>query len=377
MPEESTLFTDEELKNIDTGLAIAAAACSAIAPSAPACWAMAGAMSGILHGADWFWDNVVPDEVKQFIHDNVAAEGVFDWQTLYDPIFKFCVESHANAVRSVDAAWDEMRRKAGLPPAPSPAGAFLNDWVNRNGWRDGALVHFKVAGEKRWMKLEPGLGPWAIDWQKPMPKRAREGGMTAFAQTIVNLLHAHRLSVLQRAVDATMAFVALSLTGTTWKVDAGPVREAAWIHGTAVTPERRGELSGARVFGSGARFHAKWGKQLWFHAQIPAPAVIDGVRPVCAKVFLMFQTRLARLEALHVYDGAHKVASFDGLAFEDDHSLVLDAANARLLFPCPTIHSGLGLSALVRFGTGMRVPGDRTDPWVHFSAAGADFNRSA
>jgi hypothetical protein len=346
-------------------------------PSAPACWVVAGTLTGILYTADWFWDEILPKEVKQFILDTVMAEGVFDWQTLYDPIFKFCVESHANAVRSADAAWDEMRRNAGLPPSPSPAGAFLNDWINRNGWRDGALVHFKVAGKQRWMKLEPESAPWAISWSPSMPKRAREGGKVAFAQTIVNLLHAHRLSVLQRAMDATMAFVALSLTGTTWKVDAGPVREAAWIHGTAVTPERRSDLSDARVFGSGARFHARSGKQAWFHAQIPTPAVIDEARPVCTKVFLMFQTHLARLEALHVYDGAHKIASFDNLAFEGDHSLVLDAANARLLFPFPTIHSGLGLSALFRFGTGLMVPGDRTHPWVHFSAAGADFNRSA
>lgn len=377
MPEENTLLTDEELDNIGKGAAIWAAACSAVAgPSAPSCWAVAGLVMAELYTADWIWDNVVPDSVKALIKDHVGAEGVFDWQTLYDPIFKFCVDSHANTVLSVDATWYEMRRKAGLPPAPSPAGAFLNDWVNRNGWRDGALVHFKVAGKERWLKLEPENGPWAIRWG-PMPKRAREGGKTAFAQTIVNVLRAHRLSVLQRAVEATMAFVALSLTGTTWKVDAGPVREAAWIHGTAVKPERRGDLSNAHVFGYGARFHAEWGKRLWFHAQIPTPAVIDETRPVCAKVFLMFQTKQAKLEALHVYDGAHKVASFDDLVSEGDHSLALDAANARLLFPCPTIHSGLGLSALFRFGTGLKSPGDPTNPWVYFSAAGADFNRSA
>ncbi|MBS0122851.1 DUF6623 family protein [Thetidibacter halocola] len=374
MPEEDTLFTDEELQDISTAAALAAAGCSAVsAAAAPTCWAVAGGAISALYTADWIWDNLVPDAVKSFIYDHVAAEGVFDWQTLYDPIYKFCVESHAKAVLSVDAAWAEMH---GQPPGPSPAGAFLNDWVNRNGWRKAVEVDFKVDGKMRWMKLRPDLGPWVIEWGPSMPKRADTGGKEAFAKTIVNILTAHRLSVLQRAVQETLVFTALSLTGTAWKVYAGPVREAVWVHGSSVTPERRGDLSAAQVFGSGARYHAKPGQRAWFHVQVPTPALIDDIRPVCTKIFLMFQTSGARMEALHVYDGAHRVAQFDDLAFDGDHHIGFDAANARLLFPCPTIQSGLSLSSLIHFGPGV-ASGQSTDPWVHFTTAGADFNRSA
>jgi len=363
---DTTIFTDEELEDLDKALATAAAVCAGLG-GGPTCAMVAGVFSSAAHWIDWVWDDVIPDGWK--------AEGVYDWQTPYDPIFKELCSIHERAVLVVDETWRRVRTEKGLPPQPSLAGAFLNDWVYRNGWQDGGKKTFEAESKERWIALDPASGPWAFK-RGPMPKRGREPTIKAFVAAILDLMHAKRLSVLNAAIRATMEFIALDVCGSRWKTNAGKIREASWVHGTAFDCERRSDVHAVERLGWGTRYSADLGRSLWFHIQIPTPVLIDEIRPVCSKVFLLYETAGCRLRALHVYDGANKILEISNLSGSGNQKESLNSSNSWLLFPCPTVQSGLGLSALIGFQEAPAGGPSTARPWVTFSTAGADFNRS-
>lgn len=144
--------------------------------------------------------------------------------------------------------------------------------------------------------------------------------------------------------------------------------QANWIHGTAVQLEKEGYFISKARTGFGAVFRTHGGQ--WFHFAIPTPVIVDSTRSTLKKVFVLFKTEgSARITSLHLYDGAKKFASFDGLSLNGDHSQSLDPNNVWLPNPPHEMLFGLGLSLHVEFGN--PTPGGV--PGIWFMTAGADF----
>ncbi len=162
------------------------------------------------------------------------------------------------------------------------------------------------------------------------------------------------------------------------------IKRAVWVHGNAVTAERPGDLAGEVRIGWGSSFLLKPGTDNWFHVSIPTPVLIDGVRPKLSKVFVLFTTSKSEgggefgeggmfqgsvIDALHLYDGAKKVKSFDETR-TGKHTAKIDAANTWAIDAPLTIYYGLGLSIHAR---APQVMSDDAPQPVEFATIGADF----
>lgn len=144
--------------------------------------------------------------------------------------------------------------------------------------------------------------------------------------------------------------------------------QAYWVHGTAVQIEREGYFVTKQHAGFGAIFRTHGAE--WFHFAIPTPVIVDGTRSSLKKVFVLFKTEgTAKITNIHVYDGNAKIAAFDNIARDGDHSTVIDKDNSWLVAPSPEIKFGLGISVNVNFGP----PTKLGVPAIMFVTAGADF----
>lgn len=144
-------------------------------------------------------------------------------------------------------------------------------------------------------------------------------------------------------------------------------KQAMWVQGTSVQAEREGYFISKSRPGWGAVFKTQGTE--WFHFAIPTPVIFGGHDSTIQKVFVLYKTGLgAKIEALHIYDGANRIQIFDDLNLEGDHSHGIDANNVWQINPVH-IKYGLGLSASVNFG--QATPAGV--PEITFISAGADF----
>lgn len=145
---------------------------------------------------------------------------------------------------------------------------------------------------------------------------------------------------------------------------------AVWVHGSAFQAEDLGVLKGTQRLGWGTLFRGKAGAFGWFHISIPAPVIIDNVRPKLDKIFVFYKTTGAEIRSVHVWDGPRKMKAFDGLRLNGDHSNGIAPTNSWSLTPPPTIQFGLGLSIGVQFAIGFD---SQITTEILFTTAGADF----
>lgn len=124
--------------------------------------------------------------------------------------------------------------------------------------------------------------------------------------------------------------------------------------------------------------HYGWGTEIqmaagnasnWFHVPFTTvftPQVQDNLRYRLFQVYLLFRTDYATLTAIHVWDGAKKIAEFNGLKVVGDHSAGIEISNQYDVIPAALIRTGLGISFHVdfvsKYGSSFIV-----------AAAGADF----
>jgi hypothetical protein len=145
------------------------------------------------------------------------------------------------------------------------------------------------------------------------------------------------------------------------------IKQAMWVHGTAVQAEREGYFI--------ARWRPAWGAIFktqgaeWFHFAVPTPVIIGNQNSTLQKVFVLYKTGLgAKITQLHVFDGGAKIQEFLDLLLSGDHSQALDGQNSWILNPIH-VKFGLGLSVHVEFGNATA----NGVPEITFASAGADF----
>lgn len=146
------------------------------------------------------------------------------------------------------------------------------------------------------------------------------------------------------------------------------VKAAMWVHGNAVCAQSPGPHLNTIRSGWGTQFKTG-SSDHWFHFPFAAPIISDDIRPVLAKIFVLYSTNGdAKLTAVHVYDGQKKVKAFDNLSLQGNHAGAVDASNSWAVNPPLTIYFGLGISVGVHFGaTSVAIPE------IVFYSAGADF----
>lgn len=145
------------------------------------------------------------------------------------------------------------------------------------------------------------------------------------------------------------------------------IKQAMWVHGTAVQTEREGYHINLNRVGWGTKISSH-GEE-WFHFAIPTPVIFGGKNSELQKAFVFFKTTMsAKIINVHLYDGKKKFKVFEGLNLSGTHDDKLDKLNT---FQVNSVHIkfGLGLSVNVDFGksTPQGVPS------ITFAAAGADF----
>lgn len=151
------------------------------------------------------------------------------------------------------------------------------------------------------------------------------------------------------------------------------VKAEQWVHGTLFDVEYPDRLTSQNRRGWGYECSMKSGQNNWFHISVPTPAVLDGQRPKLSKVYVLFSTKmgsamfLSSLNAIHLYDGYHKIKSFESLNLSGDYLENLVAENSWEINPHVIIYSGLGIS--LKFNaTG--APGGSS---IKLATAGAEF----
>ena len=160
-----------------------------------------------------------------------------------------------------------------------------------------------------------------------------------------------------------------------------------WVHGTAFRPEEAVAFSARRGWGGFFRGNPSvYDKQAhhwegphsvshWFHAAVPTPVILEGVRPRFTRLFLLYHADQAWLRQVHLWDGARRVHGFDlsGVNATGTHHHELDDLNTFRLDESHTLRFALGVSVQVEFQRGqlstLQVGGGE----ILFTAAGADF----
>lgn len=160
---------------------------------------------------------------------------------------------------------------------------------------------------------------------------------------------------------------------------------AMWVDGTNVCAQREGYFISKAMTGRGAIFQshtAPGSKGEWFQWAIPTPVIVGGTRAELKRVFVFYQTEgTAKIMAVHVYDMAYRIASFENLNYSGNH---FEKINDYNKWPPPKFNPpnppqevllshkmqyGLGISVLVDFGPASKIG----VPKITFFGAGADF----
>ena len=160
-----------------------------------------------------------------------------------------------------------------------------------------------------------------------------------------------------------------------------------WVHGTAFQPEESVAFSARRGWGgffrgnpsAYDRLSQQWAGPVsvthWFHAALPTPVILDGVRPRFTRLFLLYHADQAWLRQVHLWDGARRVHGFDlsGVNATGTHQHELDDLNTFRLDESRTIRFALGVSVQVEFQRGQLSYLHLGGGEILFNAAGADF----
>jgi hypothetical protein len=141
-----------------------------------------------------------------------------------------------------------------------------------------------------------------------------------------------------------------------------PLAHAMWIHGHSIRVEVLDRMDDTIRKGSYVRLEGKANTRNWFHLAIPTAVIVEGNRLRIDSVMLRFRTSGATVTAVHVYDGANKIASHDGLNLHPG-----GWAFERFEVPGqPDIRWGLGISFKGEFGS-------QSTRRIDVSSAGGDF----
>jgi hypothetical protein len=187
----------------------------------------------------------------------------------------------------------------------------------------------------------------------------------------------NRRKLLQCAGGGAAGLLGAALTSEARPPIFEPSRlNAVWVHGTTVEAEDPGALDGISRRGVGSLFigrakpRGRLPETTWFHISIPAPVIINDVRPTLEKVFVFYRTNGAKIKSVHLYDGPKKIKAFDGLDFKGDLGYGIAPENTWALARPVEILFGLGISIGVQFDIGIDKPIPKD---ILFTAAGADF----
>jgi hypothetical protein len=143
---------------------------------------------------------------------------------------------------------------------------------------------------------------------------------------------------------------------------------AYWINGTAAQLAREGYFISKERKGSGAIFRTHGAE--WIHFAIPTPVITDKANSLLKKIMILYMTEgTAHITAVNVYDGPNKIASFDNIVRNGNHSTEIDNSNTWSITPSHKMMFGLGLSIKVDFGP----PTKLGVPSIKFTSAGAVF----
>jgi hypothetical protein len=155
---------------------------------------------------------------------------------------------------------------------------------------------------------------------------------------------------------------------------------ASWIHGCAVVPEVMGnpplefppdggsftDVNGRRTI-FGGNFRIAPGRDNWFHAPIPTPAMVEDKFATLASVLVLFKIDGGRLDHIVVCEAANDIFDRTGLDISGDHlGTLVEGSN---VFTINHDRIGFGICVSLHF-TAFRDA--RAD--LHISAVGGNFN---
>ncbi len=144
-------------------------------------------------------------------------------------------------------------------------------------------------------------------------------------------------------------------------------KQAMWVHGTAVQPQREGYHVSRKYTGPGAVVYST-GKE-WFQFAIPTPVIFGGHDSKLQQVFVLYETFSgARIDALDIWDGTTNIQAFGNLSLQGTHNVALDASNT---WHVALVHIRWGLCLSVEVDFGQATPAGV--PAITFASAGADF----
>lgn len=139
------------------------------------------------------------------------------------------------------------------------------------------------------------------------------------------------------------------------------IKHAAWIHGDSLKIETPDNFVSATPYGFYEALVGRANTSSWVHFQIPTPVIVEGVRLKASSVLLTFKTSssTARVTAVHVYDGATRIATFENLNLYGNVGMV------RFTLPALTeVVQGLNITVLTSF---------TAQSEIDFISAGCDF----
>jgi hypothetical protein len=141
-----------------------------------------------------------------------------------------------------------------------------------------------------------------------------------------------------------------------------PITFASWVHGTAIQIEAMDKVEQVLRRGFNVRLFLKPGVDMWFHFPIPTPVILNDRRLRADSAMIDFKTDggQTQISKVHVYDGAARIATHEGLNLSNHHPLERFAVTDR-----PEIVRGIAISVAVDMGVDGR--------WIEFTSAGVDF----
>jgi Family of unknown function (DUF6623) len=147
---------------------------------------------------------------------------------------------------------------------------------------------------------------------------------------------------------------------------------ASWNHGNAVRVETPENFKSIKPMGWGTDLELIPGRQSWLHIPVPTPVIVDDVRVRVRTLFLLFNSDLAFLHDVHIFDGPSRIQSFDLLGTVwGQHGSAIDTVNT---FKLSTSHSvSWAMSISFRFEAAKVIEVPRR-PTLSVVAAGADFS---
>jgi hypothetical protein len=142
------------------------------------------------------------------------------------------------------------------------------------------------------------------------------------------------------------------------------LNQLIWIHGTSgQVQDPEGVFSLVRL-GSGTRILGKEGRGITMHFALPTPMFVSENRLSIRSVFLDFATKeLAKVTAVHVWDGPNRIASFENLNLSGEHRFEKFEIEGH-----PGFSRGINVSVEIAFAVN-----HGTSSIIEFMSAGGEF----